>query len=606
MSPNVLKLLKRSVLIFIFIISAFLSGFSQNKTQDGSAKVDRKLNLNDRKLNLNVGAAIGMTRFFGDIEDGRETNVHVLGNRKAYELSLRGNLSNSFSLGLNAIYGEISGNENTSAYHRNFEADLLNIGLNIEYNFNGFYKKRIPVLTPFIGSGISLASISKIRTDQLDANGNEYHYWSDGKIRDLPELPENRYLAEKISRDYDYETVLNSGSVNSLAVPVYGGVDLHISKLLTFRLSSKYYFALSDDLDNFNKKGPSRDNDGYFFNSISMHVSLTSRRDDEVEYGVPEMYLISFKGIEKADEDGDGVRDMKDKCAGTPAGIDVNKYGCPIDKDEDGVPNYADTEPETPEGLVTDLKGAQFDYNVVEKEAADSTLSISHHLVKDNIYLHTPDTVNKFTVHVSSVSSTVPDSIRMKLDEMPGLNKYVISDSLTVYTLGNYNGFANAELKKNELLKQGMDDAFEVKENHAKRVASDLEGVALRQRKKKEEEEQAYQLTDFANGDKVGTAKAKAENPDVVKFKVEVMSFESWASKDQITYVMAREGVEIRSAYTVKAKIYTIGSYDTEYEAELLVKELKQLGVKDAHIFGALNTRRVSLERARELVEKKK
>src|SRR6187402_1713211 len=33
------------------------------------------------------------------------------------------------------------------------------------------------------------------------------------------------------------------------------------------------------------------------------------------------------------DEDNDGVSDKKDKCPGTPAGVTVDKTGCPLDKD---------------------------------------------------------------------------------------------------------------------------------------------------------------------------------------------------------------------------------------------------------------------------------
>lgn len=585
--------MRRTLLILGFIPTLFLSAFSQENEAADSSNIKRK-------LNLNVGVALGLTRFFGDIEDGRQTNVHVIGNRRAYELSLRGNLSNSFSLGANAIYGKISGNEDISVSDRNFEANLLNFGLNLEYNFNGLYKKRIPVLTPFIGAGVGLLSVSDISTDLIDGNGNTYYYWSDGEIKDLPELPENKYIAQKISRDYEYETVLNAGPVNTLSLPVYGGLDLHISRLLTFRISSKYYFSLSDDLDDFNTESKSKYNDGYFYNSISLHVSLTSGRDKKVVGGVPEMYLVNFKKVEKEDEDGDGVRDMKDKCAGTPSGVEVDKNGCPFDKDEDGMPNYVDEEPNTAEGKVTDLKGVAFNYDKVEENAQDSLDGISHKLVKDNAYLHTPDTARKFTVHVSSVTKEVPDSIKMKLEAIPGLNKYVVNDSVTVYTLGSYSDFVDAETRKTELLQQGMSEAFEVKEGLAELVAADLEKLE-KATQKEEKEEDTYQLTDFANGDKVGTAKLKEENPDVIKFKVEVMSFQKWANQDQITYVMAREGVEVRAAYTVKAKIYSIGSYDTELEAELLIKELKELGVKDAHIFGTFNNRRISLARAREL-----
>lgn len=42
------------------------------------------------------------------------------------------------------------------------------------------------------------------------------------------------------------------------------------------------------------------------------------------------------------DGDNDGVSDKKDKCPSTPAGVAVDKTGCPLDKDIDGVPDYLD------------------------------------------------------------------------------------------------------------------------------------------------------------------------------------------------------------------------------------------------------------------------
>jgi outer membrane protein OmpA-like peptidoglycan-associated protein len=46
------------------------------------------------------------------------------------------------------------------------------------------------------------------------------------------------------------------------------------------------------------------------------------------------------------DEDNDGVSDKKDKCPGTPAGVTVDKTGCPIDKDIDGIADYKDKCPD--------------------------------------------------------------------------------------------------------------------------------------------------------------------------------------------------------------------------------------------------------------------
>ena len=40
---------------------------------------------------------------------------------------------------------------------------------------------------------------------------------------------------------------------------------------------------------------------------------------------------------------GDGVADDADKCANTPAGVQVDADGCPLDDDKDGVANYLKT-----------------------------------------------------------------------------------------------------------------------------------------------------------------------------------------------------------------------------------------------------------------------
>ncbi len=61
------------------------------------------------------------------------------------------------------------------------------------------------------------------------------------------------------------------------------------------------------------------------------------------------------------DSDKDGVPDYLDKCPGTPAGVKVDKDGCPIDSDKDGVPDYLDKCPGTPPGVAVDKDGCPID-----------------------------------------------------------------------------------------------------------------------------------------------------------------------------------------------------------------------------------------------------
>jgi len=61
------------------------------------------------------------------------------------------------------------------------------------------------------------------------------------------------------------------------------------------------------------------------------------------------------------DSDGDGVVDSRDKCPGTPKGITVDSFGCPLDTDGDGVYDYLDKCPGTPKGVAVDSSGCPLD-----------------------------------------------------------------------------------------------------------------------------------------------------------------------------------------------------------------------------------------------------
>ncbi len=61
------------------------------------------------------------------------------------------------------------------------------------------------------------------------------------------------------------------------------------------------------------------------------------------------------------DSDGDGVLNNRDRCAGTPAGAQVDARGCPADRDGDGVPNGVDRCPNTPGGALVNAEGCTQD-----------------------------------------------------------------------------------------------------------------------------------------------------------------------------------------------------------------------------------------------------
>jgi len=77
----------------------------------------------------------------------------------------------------------------------------------------------------------------------------------------------------------------------------------------------------------------------------------TEDHRDGVVANENDLYLLHTIGVtfnfgQKKDADNDGVADHRDKCPDTPAGVVVDKDGCPVDKDGDGVPDYQDDCPD--------------------------------------------------------------------------------------------------------------------------------------------------------------------------------------------------------------------------------------------------------------------
>ena len=70
---------------------------------------------------------------------------------------------------------------------------------------------------------------------------------------------------------------------------------------------------------------------------------------------------IATAALAKSDEDNDGIRDRKDRCAGTAVSTKVDKYGCPVDSDGDWVPDGIDQCSKTPAGWAVDFEGCPID-----------------------------------------------------------------------------------------------------------------------------------------------------------------------------------------------------------------------------------------------------
>ena len=138
---------------------------------------------------------------------------------------------------------------------------------------------------------------------------------------------------------------------------------MHATENIDFTLGFIMHFTFSDlvdgvvaesEGDRIGSQPGNGSNDKFLMSSFSISYNfLKHKKDYEIkEFEAP----IDYLAYDMDDEDGDGVIDFMDECAWTPAGVEVDEKGCPLDMDKDFVPNYKDDELESrPNAFVTPL-----------------------------------------------------------------------------------------------------------------------------------------------------------------------------------------------------------------------------------------------------------
>jgi OOP family OmpA-OmpF porin len=118
---------------------------------------------------------------------------------------------------------------------------------------------------------------------------------------------------------------------------------------------------------------------------------------------------------EKSDSDGDGVTDDVDRCPGTPGGVAVDRWGCPLDSDKDGVIDPKDACPDTPMGTKVDAKGCAIAAPVPTATKSAQVTAAGTWLYKDIQFEN-----NKSDLRESSIPTL--NEIVEALNAQPGLN----------------------------------------------------------------------------------------------------------------------------------------------------------------------------------------
>jgi hypothetical protein len=350
-----------------------------------------------------VSAGGGVLTFNGDIGKGKNVSAYTY-IKGGYYLNIEKRFAKNYlGASLNIMLGKLAMGERSTdvTRNRNFESSLTQLGLNLTAYLQN--KKDLPLI-PYFTTGFSFASLNA-KTDIKYHGDSLYYYWTDGSIRNLPQIPGSEYFAKHIERDYIYESKLDSAATSAMSLPIGIGVKMRLNRNIEANLGATYRLTFSNNIDGV-KGGV---NDKYLFSYFSLTYNITrkSKEAREKEKAATGIFAL----LEKQDSDGDGVNDNIDICPGTPKGAKVDSKGCPIDSDEDGVPDYLDKEPNTQKGALVDAEGKTLtDAMILEKAMQDSIAS-----ERVNIFMNEPTlaTLKKLDTEIQKKKQTSGANVKI-------------------------------------------------------------------------------------------------------------------------------------------------------------------------------------------------
>lgn len=313
--------------------------------------------INTTQAQLSVTGQIGGLKFLGDV--GQKSNANFFSDmRLGYNLGVEYRIGKVLGIGLNGMYGKLAGTNNDKTSYANFQTNIMGGGLNLFAFFDRLGEKEKDV-SLFAQAGFGYLMFDPYG-DLRNGNGTLYNYWSDGSIRDVKETPANAAISVIIKRDYTYETQLKDSAVNyarnTFYIPLGIGAKFNMGFRTSLRIGATYNLCMSDYIDNVKAGG----NDSWLAANVGLNVHFGKKPKDAYSG-------VDFSAVDNSDSDGDGVKDLNDKCLGTPKDVKVDGNGCPDDKDDDGVYDYMDKELSSKKGAKVDGNGVTIDENAVAR-----------------------------------------------------------------------------------------------------------------------------------------------------------------------------------------------------------------------------------------------
>ena len=525
-----------------------------------------------------IGLGIGMFKFYGDVLDVQKGNPLV--SNIAYDLHVKQQLNSFLTAKFYVLFGSLSANERYPDRNLNFKSTITTGGFALMYNFDHLLPKNRK-LNPFISLGIESIEFHS-KTDLYDAYGNKYNYWSDGSIRNLAEDDPNANQSIIIQRDYTYETDLRELDYDgkgkyperTFGVPIGAGVQLHLTKNIDFTLGTTLHMTFTDLIDNVSggSEGErigshegTKGNDKFLMSSFSISYNFLNHKND--------------KPVKDFEEEIDYLAyDFIDECPWTPAGVEVDDKGCPLDKDTDFVPNYKDDELETREGAPVSPNGVEMTDDMIfeaYQRYIDSTGMFADTENRVIAAEKKAKTNKKYKVQVGSFTEAIDVDLVDKFLSIPDVEIKVFGDSLTIIAVGDYDNLPEALKRKMQLTKEGYDAAIVVTEEESGMLVS---------------------VGDEANNMAVDGGNTLNQNSNDLLFRVQLGAFSKKLPKSSFNGL--KNIMEIKADDGLYKYLYS-GSYPTMEEAAAKKVDLAiDFGVKDAFIVAYKGGKRIPLTEA--------
>ncbi len=432
-----------------------------------------------------IALGVGMLSFNGDLYAKHFQAPWTA--RVGYDLNISQRLFKPLQLNFNILFGKLGANEWIENRQENFQSEIRSGGISLLYDFGNFIPDRCKV-RPWISLGVnSFEFLSK--TDRFDRSGNEYFYWSDGSIKNIAESSPTASLAINLNRDYTYETDIRESNKDGFgkyqerawAFPIGAGALMKLNDRFDFKIGLQYYFTTTDYIDGITSKSVgnragTKQNDNFVYTSFALQYDLVFKKKDKGDT-LPEDYYdsVDVLALDNGDYDEDGVKDILDKCHGTPKGVKVDEFGCPFDDDADGVPNHTDEELQTPAGMLVNAVGVSLndDYWQAWYDQYMDSGAVKNTQVIENFYQVKKDSAaasnnlanaskneKEYTVELARYTGPVPSEEMTYLLSVGDVKSTVLEDGATVlYTAGTYKEIANAVKRRDEFVAGGNKNA---------------------------------------------------------------------------------------------------------------------------------------------------